>query len=218
MPVPAVWPQATADDSIGPRKSRIGLTTGVYSDGFVGRLKSQRIPAPVFAGSIYSDMKNLWQSVCKLHARFVAVASYLQSPFLLLFVRVYWGWEFAEDGWGKIHNLGKVTDYFASLNLPMPGQTALFVSVVELVGGVLLILGLLSRLTGLVLTVNMIVAFLSVEGDRAALFSVFTDPDKFSAATPYGFLFASLVILIFGPGKFSLDWLIARKVRASQAM
>ncbi len=125
-------------------------------------------------------MKNLWQSVCKLHARFVAVASYLQSPFLLLFVRVYWGWEFAEDGWGKIHNLGKVTDYFASLNLPMPGQTALFVSVVELVGGVLLILGLLSRLTGLVLTANMIVAFLSVEGDRAALFSVFTDPDKFS--------------------------------------
>jgi len=115
-------------------------------------------------------MKNLWQSVCKLHARFVAVASYLQSPFLLLFVRVYWGWEFAEDGWGKIHNLGKVTDYFASLNLPMPGQTALFVSVVELVGGVLLILGLLSRLTGLVLTVNMTVAFLSVEGDRAALF------------------------------------------------
>jgi len=59
---------------------------------------------------------------------------------------VYWGWEFAEDGWGKIHNLGKVTDYFGSLNLPMPGQTALFVSVVELVGGVLLILGLLSRL------------------------------------------------------------------------
>jgi putative oxidoreductase len=172
----------------------------------------------MYTVAIPSDMKNLWQSVCELHARFVAAASYLQSPFLLLFVRVYWGWEFAEDGWGKIHNLGKVTDYFASLNLPMPGQTALFVSVVELVGGVLLILGLLSRLTGLVLTVNMIVAFLSVEGDRAALFSVFTDPDKFSAATPYGFLFASLVILIFGPGKFSLDWLITRKDRGSRAI
>jgi len=162
-------------------------------------------------------MKNLWQSVCKLHARFVAVASYLQSPFLLLFVRVYWGWEFAEDGWGKIHNLGKVTEYFASLNLPMPGQTALFVSVIELVGGVLIIIGLLSRMTGLVLPVNMIMAFLSVEGDRAALFSVFTDPDEFSAATPYGFLFASLVILVFGPGKFSIDWLLARKFGRLQA-
>lgn len=153
-------------------------------------------------------MKNLWQSVCKLHARFVAVASYLQSPFLLLFVRLYWGWEFAEDGWGKLHNLAKVTDYFDSLSLPMPGQTALFVSVVELVGGVLLILGLLSRLSGLVLTVNMLVAFLSVASDREALLSVFSDPDKFSGATPYGFLFASLVILVFGPGKLSLDHLI----------
>lgn len=157
-------------------------------------------------------MKNVWHSICKLHARMVALLSYLQSPFLLLFVRLYWGWEFAEDGWGKLHNLGRVTDYFASLNLPMPGPTALFVSVVELVGGVLLVLGLLSRLTGLVLTVNMLVAFLSVEGDRQALLSVFTDPDKFSAATPYGFLFASLVILIFGPGKLSLDTLLERRL------
>jgi putative oxidoreductase len=155
-------------------------------------------------------MKNLWHSVCNLHARFVAVASSLQSPFLLLFVRLYWGWEFAEDGWGKLHSLDKVTEYFGSLNLPMPGPTALFVSIVELVGGVLLVIGLLSRLTGLVLTVNMIVAFLSVASDRQALFSVFTDPDKFSAATPYGFLFASLVVLIFGPGKISLDTLLER--------
>lgn len=157
-------------------------------------------------------MKNLWHAVCNLHARFVTAVSYLESPFLLLFVRLYWGWEFAEDGWGKLHNLGKVTDYFASLNLPMPGPTALFVSVVELVGGALLVLGLLSRLTGLVLTVNMLVAFLSVEGDRQALLSVFTDPDKFSAATPYGFLFASLVILILGPGKLSLDTLLEHRL------
>lgn len=161
-------------------------------------------------------MKNLWQSVCRLHARFVRVASYLESPFLLLFVRLYWGWEFAEDGWGKLHNLDKVTDYFTSLNVPMPGHTALFVSVVELVGGVLLILGLLSRLTGLVLTVNMIVAFLSVEGDRTALFTVLTDPDKFSSATPYGFLFASLVILILGPGKLSLDTLLEHRLGQSE--
>lgn len=162
-------------------------------------------------------MKNLWHSVCNLHARFVGVLSHLQSPFLLVFVRLYWGWEFAEDGWGKLHNLGRVTDYFASLNLPMPGPTALFVSVVELVGGALLALGLLSRLTGLVLTVNMLVAFLSVEGDRQALLSVFSDPDKFSGATPYGFLFASLLVLIFGPGKFSLDTLLEHRLGQPEA-
>ena len=44
--------------------------------------------------------------------------------------------------------------------------------------------------------------------DREALGSIFSDPDKFYAAAPYTFLFASLLILFFGPGKFSLDTLI----------
>jgi putative oxidoreductase len=153
-------------------------------------------------------MKNLLAQIQKLHALLVKVASSLQSPFLLL-VRLYWGWQFVQDGWGKLHNLGKVTEYFASLNLPAPGPTALFVSIIELAGGVLLAVGLFSRLTGLVLSVNMLTAY--VTGDREALFSIFSNPDKFYAAAPYTYLFASLLILIFGPGKFSLDTLLERR-------
>jgi putative oxidoreductase len=155
-----------------------------------------------------SDARN---QILRMHDGFVRAASSLQSPFLFLFVRLYWGWEFMEDGWGKLHNLAKVTEYFASLNLPAPGQTALFVSIIELVGGMLLVLGLFSRLTALVLTVNMLTAY--VTGDREALLSVFTAPDKFSAAAPYMYLFASLVVLIFGPGKFALDTLLDRMIR-----
>ena len=84
----------------------------------------------------------------------ISLASKLQSPFLLA-VRLYWGWQFAQSGWGKLHHLDKVTDFFTSLNLPLPGVTATFFSGLELVGGVLLILGLGSRLIALVLTVNM---------------------------------------------------------------
>jgi putative oxidoreductase len=155
-----------------------------------------------------SDTRN---QILRMYDGFVRAASSLQSPFLFLFVRLYWGWEFMEDGWGKLHNLAKVTEYFASLNLPAPAQTALFVSIIELVGGMLLAVGLFSRLTGLVLTVNMLTAY--VTGDREALLSVFTAPDKFSAAAPYMYLFASLVILIFGPGKFALDTLLDRTIR-----
>jgi len=155
-----------------------------------------------------SDARN---QILRMYDGFVRAVSSLQSPFLFLFVRLYWGWEFMEDGWGKLHNLAKVTEYFASLNLPAPAQTALFVSIIELVGGVLLAVGLFSRLTGLVLTVNMLTAY--VTGDREALLSVFTAPDKFSAAAPYMYLFASLVILIFGPGKFALDTLLDRTNR-----
>jgi len=131
----------------------------------------------------------------------------LQSLFLL-FVRLYWGWQFAVDGWGKLHNLPKVIEYFGSLGLPAPGPTAVFVSILELVGGALLALGLGSRLIALLLTGNMTVAYIT--GDREALLSIFTDPDKFSAAAPFTYLMASLIVLIFGPGRFSLDYLIGR--------
>ena len=131
------------------------------------------------------------------------------QPVFLLFVRLYWGWQFMVDGWGKLHNLPKVIEYFGSLGLPAPGPTAVFVSILELVGGALLALGLGSRLIALLLTGNMTVAYIT--GDREALLSIFSDPDKFYAAAPFTYLMASLIVLIFGPGRFSLDYLIGRK-------
>ena len=135
------------------------------------------------------------------------ITSSLQSPFLLA-VRLYWGWQFAQSGWGKLHNLDRVTEFFASLNIPAPHANAVFVSNLEFFGGLLLILGLGNRLLGLVLTGNMIMAY--VTADREALSSIFSDPGKFYAADPYTFLFASLIVLIFGAGTFSVDGLIAR--------
>ncbi len=138
------------------------------------------------------------------------MASRAQSPFLL-FVRLYWGWQFIQTGWGKLHNLAQVTQFFTTLGIPAPGSTALFVGCVEFSGGVLLIAGLASRLTGLVLTGNMLVAYLTA--DREALFSFFSNPGKFYGADPYTFLFAAMLILIFGPGGIALDFLIAHRFR-----
>lgn len=138
------------------------------------------------------------------HDKFLHYIEYLQHPFLL-FVRLYWGIQLMQSGWGKLHNLDKVTDYFTTLGLPMPHQMAFFISCVELFGGLFLALGLLSRITSLGLTINMIAAYLTVPDDRHALFSLFSNPDGFTAATPYVFLIASLIVLLFGPGIFSLD-------------
>lgn len=156
-------------------------------------------------------MRNLLLQLKHWHDRFFSLVSGLQSPFLLC-VRLYWGWQLEQTGWGHLRHLPKVTEYFASLNVPMPAQTAVFISCVEFFGSLFLILGLFSRLTALVLTVNMIMAY--VFGDREALFSFFSDPDKFSAAAPYTFLIASLIILIFGPGKIAVDTLLARLLGA----
>src|SRR6516165_10601989 len=117
---------------------------------------------------------------------------------------------FRQDELGLAAGPKRLADFFMSLNLPYPSQTALFVSCVELFGGIFLALGLLSRITALVLTVNMFVAY--VTADREALLSVFSDPDKFHAAAPYTFLIASVIVLLFGPGKLALDalfrWLV----------
>ena len=129
-------------------------------------------------------------------------ASSLQSPFLLA-VRLYWGWQFMQSGWGKLHNLPGVTDFFTSLGLPAPHFTAIAISNLELFGGALLALGLGSRLIGLVLTGNMFMAY--VTADRAALLAIFSDPGKFYNADPFTFLLASLLVLVFGPGFFSVD-------------
>ena len=150
------------------------------------------------------------KSLYRVYERFAAVASYLQSPFLLV-VRLYWGWQLMQSGWGKLHHLDRVTDFFTNLNLPAPAFTAHFVSVLEWVGGLLLILGLGSRLISLVLTVNMLVAYWTA--DRDALFAVFSDPGKFYNADPYTFLFASAMVLVFGAGLFSVDALLKKRYR-----
>lgn len=148
------------------------------------------------------------------YAAFCKIAEKLCSP-LLLAVRLYWGWQFAQTGWGKLHNQARITDFFTSLNIPFPALNAHFVSGLEFFGGILLILGLASRSIAFLLTGSMFVAYWTA--DREALFSIFSNPGKFYGADPYTFLFAAIMILAFGPGRFSLDALLEKKLRSAEA-
>jgi putative oxidoreductase len=141
---------------------------------------------------------------------FAWLANRLQSP-LLLAIRLYWGWQFVQDGWGKLTHLGRVTDFFTSLNLPAPGATAFFVAVVELIGGILFAFGIASYLTSLVLFVNMTMAYLSVPDDRVNFSHILSKPDDFYGAGPFTYWFAALLILILGPGVFAVDTLFLRR-------
>jgi putative oxidoreductase len=146
-----------------------------------------------------------------LYHSWVVLLNHGQSP-LLLAIRLYWGYQFAQTGWGKLHRLPQVADFFASLGLPMPAATALFVALVEFLGGILLALGLGSRIVALVLFFNMTVAYWTA--DREAFGQFFSDPGKFTAADPFTFWFAALLILILGPGAWAVDTLIGRRFAA----
>ncbi len=144
----------------------------------------------------------------KCYCGFNRVAGCLQSPFLLA-IRLYWGWQFFQTGWGKLHNIPHVTEFFQSLHIPMPGANAWIVAIMECFGGLILMAGLGSRLVAFALAFDMIIAYITA--DSVALKSIFTDSDKFVQAAPFPFLLMTLTVLAFGAGIFSLDWLIAKK-------
>lgn len=144
-----------------------------------------------------------------LYAPLVAGASKLQSLFLLA-VRLYWGWQFFITGWGKLANLDQVTGFFTNLHIPFPKISAIMVALLETFGGLLLFSGLASRLISIPLIVMLVVAYLTADIEKVRM--IFSDSDKFVTADEFLFLLATLIILIFGPGKFSLDYLIGRKL------
>jgi putative oxidoreductase len=143
----------------------------------------------------------------KLNALLATVGGFLQSPFLLV-VRLYWGWQFFLTGRGKLLHLDRTVNFFASLNIPAPKLNAVLASCTECTGGILLLLGLFSRFVSPALIAVMCVAYATA--DSEALHSIFSNPDKFLGADPFLFLFAALIVFVFGPGKISLDALILR--------
>lgn len=143
-----------------------------------------------------------------LESFLASIGTCLQAPFLLV-VRLYWGWSFAQTGWGKLMNLERTTGFFASLNLPAPKLNAIMAGSTETLGGVLLALGLFSRFASPALIFTMLVAYATA--DRESLLAIFSDGDKFTGAAPFLFLFAALIVFVFGPGKWSLDAALRKK-------
>jgi putative oxidoreductase len=129
------------------------------------------------------------------------VASYFHW-FAPLFARLVTGYVFLLNGWAKLHHLPEFTKNFAEWGLPQPHLLAPFVAGVECVGGLLLLLGLFTRLSAFLLTVIMVVAILVaklVEVDSLETLLGFEE-------TVYLALFIWLAI--DGAGKISLDYLL----------
>jgi putative oxidoreductase len=122
-----------------------------------------------------------------------------------LFARLVTGWVFLWTGWGKLTHLPLVTDNFGAWGIPAPQVLAPFVSGVEFFGGILLLAGLLTRITAGALGVVMVVAVLSVQW-----------PEVDSLLTLLGleeimYLALFLWLAIAGAGRLSLDHLLERR-------
>ena len=123
------------------------------------------------------------------------------SSYFLLLIRVVWGLQFIMAGFGKLTNAAHVMPFFESMGLP--GFMVYVIGALELVGGILLALGLFSRLASLFLAAIMIGAYCTAH--KEALFGVFGNLDAFVKEAPFAYLWTTLTVFCFGPGCFSLD-------------
>jgi len=125
-----------------------------------------------------------------------------------LAVRLTLGLVFVVTGWGKLHDLGSVTQFFDALHIPAPHANAVFVSSVELVGGLLLILGLGTRLAAMLLSGVMVVAIWTAK--LPELHGLVDLANTIEAA----YLAAFVWLVVGGAGRASLDHVLVR-ARAS---
>jgi putative oxidoreductase len=127
-----------------------------------------------------------------------------------LLTRLVMGQAFHQTGTGKLANLSNTVQYFTTLGIPMPELNAAFVARVEYYGGILLILGLLTRLAAALLGSTMIVALLTA--DRVDFVSALMGSGEkgLTDVVPVVYGLFLLWLVLFGPGALSLDALVKR--------
>jgi putative oxidoreductase len=144
----------------------------------------------------------------------------LSAPRATILIRVMAGAVFLWEGLLKFVYVNQGVGRFTKLGFPFPELTAHFVGTLEIVGGLLLIAGLLTRLAAIPFVIEMVVAMLST---KIALY-LGTSPLPLPPSPPqvgmwavlhevrseYAQLMSVLFLLAVGPGPWSLDALIAR--------
>jgi putative oxidoreductase len=114
------------------------------------------------------------------------------------------GLVFFQSGWGKLHDLEKVTNYFMELGLPAPAFQATLASTTEFVCGTLLLAGLATRFAAVPLMITMTVAL------RTALWAQIDSLGSLFGLAEFLYITLLLWLATSGAGPLSLDWLIER--------
>jgi putative oxidoreductase len=131
------------------------------------------------------------------------------APAAVLLIRLLVGAVFVSEGIQKFlfpADLG--VGRFMKIGLPWPGILAPFVGVVEIGGGLLLLLGLLTRFAAIALIIDMLVAIVTTKIPMLRHDGVWKMAHE--ARTDWSMLLGALFLLLVGAGAWSLDALLTR--------
>lgn len=128
--------------------------------------------------------------------------------FLLLAMRLFWGYSFFKAGLGKLEDMGGIESYLTSLNVPFPHLTAHLVAWIECIGGLFLLIGFASRFVVIPLAIVMLGALFTAHIEATK--KILEDTDNFIRQTPFTYLLTCLVVFAFGPGNISVDYLLQK--------
>lgn len=125
-----------------------------------------------------------------------------------LLTRLVFGQAFFLTGRGKWMNFENTVTFFTGLGIPFPEANAAFIATLEMVGGLLLIIGLGTRIVSALLASTMVVALMTAD-KQAFLDGLGGD---LSGVTPVIFLLALTWLVLYGAGRLSLDHLAGRRI------
>lgn len=121
-----------------------------------------------------------------------------------LVARLVVGEVFLVSGWGKLQHLPQIVENFAGWGIPFPAFTTPFVSTVEFAGGLLLVLGLFTRLAAVPLAIVMVVAIATV------LWPDVDSLDTLLGLSETAYLAIFVWLAAAGPGAVSLDHVLGK--------
>lgn len=136
------------------------------------------------------------------------VPGFPSAPSLaLLLLRVAFGAIFIAHGAQKVFVFGfaGVSGSFADMGVPLASVAGPAVGLLELVGGVLLVLGLGTRVVGILLAIDMVVATILVHLPSG----IFASEGGYELTLALAA--AALALALAGAGRFSLDALVTRR-------
>ncbi|HWB43761.1 MAG TPA: DoxX family protein [Gemmatimonadales bacterium] len=122
----------------------------------------------------------------------------LNPDLALLVLRLVLGIIMIYHGWPKLTNLGGTIEGFTGMGIPLPALSAIFSTVAEVGGGLLLLLGVFTDIAGLLVAIDMLGAIIFVHAKNG--FAV----NDGGYEWPLALLAMGLAIALAGPGRYAV--------------